>query len=113
MTIETFAMETSRQDPPYSQSNETLSASGDSTALRLRGLLVVQISGTATAVNAIVLRSPDGAADNFSPAGDPIVGDASAGIAVRRYEEPSRGFWKIRIVSVTGSAKIHLSGFQA
>lgn len=113
MTIETFSMDVSKDDPVHSQSNQTLTAPGDSQALRLRAEILVQLAGSGTAVTAVVLRSPDGMDDNYSPAGEPIAGNQSAGVDIRRYDEPSRGFWKVRVTSVTGPVKVHLSGLQA
>jgi hypothetical protein len=107
MTIESFSIP---ENPQFSKNDQTLSAPGDSAALRLCNEVLVQIGGSATAINLTVLRSPDGAADNYAPAGPDIEGNPAEGITIKRYNEPSLGWWKARVNSITGSAKIHISG---
>jgi hypothetical protein len=97
-------------DPNYQKNDQTISAASDTMAMRMTGEVCVQIAGSATAIDATVLRSPDGADDNYSPAGDNITGNPSTGVGVKRYSEPSVAFWKVRVNSITGSAKIHMSG---
>jgi hypothetical protein len=107
MTITPFSIP---ESPQFIKNDETIAAPGDTVAVRFCNEVVIQIGGTATAINATPLRSPDGAEDNYAPAGDDITGDPSDGIQVKRYVEPSVAYWKLRINSITGSAKIHISG---
>jgi hypothetical protein len=106
-TIQPFSLP---EDPQFLKLDQDISAAGDSAAIRLCNEVVIQIGGSATAINATPLRSPDGAADNYAPAGEDITGDPSDGIQIKRYVEPSVGYWKLRVNSITGTAKIHISG---
>lgn len=78
----------------------------------------IQISGSATAITAIVERStkdPTRETANWAPASDtPITGNLSAGIAPLIFNEPSRGYWRVRITTLTGgNCTVVLSGEQA
>jgi hypothetical protein len=107
MVFQTFSLP---ENPEFAKNDQSLSAPGDTEPMRLCEEVCVQIGGSGTAIDATVLRSPDGAADNYAPAGDDITGDPSAGINIKRYAEPSVAFWKIRVNSITGTAKLHMSG---
>ena len=109
MTVESFSVD----GVDFRKNDQTMAAPGDTEPLRLTHEVCVQIAGTATAINATVLRSPDGASDNYSPAGDVLSGNPAAGMNIKRYAEPSESFWKVRVNSITGSAKVHISGQSA
>jgi hypothetical protein len=107
MTIKTFSLP---KDPEFIESNSTASGAGNTEAVRCCDEVCVQIGGSATAIDATPMRSPDGASDNYAPAGDDITGNPSLGITVKLYNEPSSAFWRLRINSISGTAKIHISG---
>lgn len=98
---------------------ELMSATGSTDpAIRLQGTVVVQLSGTATDIVAIVERSsrdPGSAQVNWAPAeDDTFSGDLSAGIAPRAYTDPAIGFWRVRITTLTGgTCKVSIIGDRA
>lgn len=84
----------------------------------LTGQVVVQITGTATAISVRVERSslcPDSeSGPNPAPADGPgieISGNASTGIAPVVYVEPAVGWWRLVVTSIAGSANLSISGF--
>lgn len=89
--------------------NQDFSAPGTSDFQRFRqnpnGVLF-QLSGTATAFVAMVERStrdPLREAPNWAPAEDEQwSGNLAAGTAPRVYNEPVRGWWRLRVISLTG-----------
>lgn len=97
---------------------EILSAAGQTDEVRLQGSVIVQLSGTATAVNAIVehaTRDPGSSEANWAPASDDaFTGDLSAGMAPRPYSEPATGWWRVRITSMSGgNCKVSIIGEAA
>jgi hypothetical protein len=113
---ETFTVELPTGDRIFHHIEDTLTGVGSSTALRVVDEICVQLAGPATAIVAQVERSTKdpGASPNWAPAGDPITGNPSTGLNVKRYKEPTRGYWRVRIVSMTGaSVTIDLSGQKA
>lgn len=101
----------------FNQIEDTgLSAPGPTTPLRVFDEVVVQISGNATALVCQVQRSTrdPGVGANWAPAGAPITGNPAAGIQIRRYMEPTRGWWRVNIISISGgSVGVVLSGQKA
>jgi hypothetical protein len=94
---------------------QLMEAPGSTDAIRLQGDVVVQLSGTATAIEAWVehaTRDPASAEANWAPAeDDAFLGDLSAGIAPRPYIEPATGFWRVRVVSISGgNCKVSIVG---
>lgn len=96
---------------------EILEAAGLATSppVRLQGRVVVQVSGTATDIVAVVehaTRDPGSGEENWAPAEDePFSGDLSAGIPPREYEDPAVGWWRVRVPTLTGGAvKISIIG---
>lgn len=94
---------------------QLMEAAGATDAVRLQGDVVVQISGTATAITANVERAsrdPNGAEVNWAPAeGEAFSGDLSAGISPRAYFEPATGFWRLNISALTGgTCKVSIIG---
>ena len=89
--------------------NQDFVAPGVSDYLRMRqnpnGVLF-QLSGTATAFEAVVERStrdPNRATPNWAPAEDEIwTGNLVTGTSPHVYNEPARGWWRLRVISVTG-----------
>lgn len=85
-------------------------APGISKALRLRDSergVVFQISGTATAFEAVVERStrdPSRDTPNWSPAEEETWTGAASAVAPRVYDEPARGWWRLRVISMSGGA---------
>lgn len=97
---------------------EILSSVGQTEEVRLQGDVIVQLSGTATAITAIVehaTRDPGSSEVNWAPASDdPFTGDLSAGMAPRPYVEPATGWWRVRIASISGgNCKISIIGETA
>ena len=87
----------------------TFNATGSTDAMVFTGIdarIVVQLSGTATAVTAVVERStndPLSASANWAPAEDAVFsGNLANGIAPRQYAEPSSAYWRVRISSISG-----------
>lgn len=93
--------------------DQTLSGLGSTDPVRLHGNVAVQVTGSATAIDAIVERSTrDSANPNWAPAEDThITGNPSTGIVVRGYAEPAAGYWRVRVVTLTGGdVTISVSG---
>lgn len=101
--------------------NQDFSSPGVSDPLRLRESdsgVVFHIGGTATAFEAVVERStrdPIRQTPNWAPAEDQIwTGDISAGIPPRVYDEPARGWWRLRVISITGGiVQLNIMGERA
>lgn len=113
---ESFTVETPAGEFTYHHVDDTLASPGDSTSLRVVGEVCVQLSGTATAVTAQVQRSTRDplSGPNWAPAGDPITGNPSAGLSIKRYMEPTRGWWRIHVTVLTGGNLIvDISGQKA
>lgn len=97
---------------------EDFSATGQTDACRFeRGSdgVLVQIAGTATSVTAIVERAtkdPGVGTPNWAPASDqPISGNLATGVAPKRFIEPTRGWWRVRITGLTGgTASVYMVG---
>ena len=80
--------------------------------------VVVQFSGTATAITAIIERStldPVRDTPNWAPAMlDPVIGSLFTGIAPFLFDEPARAYWRVRITTLTGgNCTVVKSGEQA
>lgn len=97
---------------------ETFVAVGQTDPLRYERSdegLIIQLSGTATAFTAIVERAtkdPGDANVNWAPADSvPLSGNVSTGIAPVRYDEPVRGWWRIRVTELTGgNLTVYIAG---
>jgi hypothetical protein len=85
---------------------QELGAPGATDGIRLQGDVVVQISGTATNIVAVVehaTRDPGGAQANWAPAETSgFTGDLSLGMSPRVYMEPATGFWRVNVTALTG-----------
>lgn len=98
---------------------EVVSVAGvSSQSVRLQGAITVQVSGTASNVKAVVERSsgdPGSPKENWAPAEDrPFEGDLSQGMAPREYAEPSIGWWRVRVPTLSdGSVQISIVGESA
>ncbi len=93
---------------------------GQSKPLRLRDSdrgVVFQISGSATAFEAVVERStrdPSRETPNWSPAEEGGWAGAASGVAPRVYDEPARGWWRLRVISVIGGTlQLNIIGERA
>lgn len=100
---------------------EDFSATGNTNACRFErsedGVLV-QLAGSATSITAIVERAtkdPNTGTPNWAPASaTPFSGNLSAGIPPRRFKEPTRGWWRVRITVLTGgNASVYMVGPKA
>lgn len=94
---------------------QDFAAAGQTQAMRLQGDVVVQISGSATVIDAIVehaTRDPATPQANWAPADTSnFSGDLSIGMAPRVYLEPASGFWRVRIITLTGgNCKVSVIG---
>ena len=97
---------------------ETLVAAGASEYARFQDKVTVQLSGTATAITAVVQRSsidPSRGTANWAPVEDTTFsGDLSAGISPRRYVEPAVGWWRLNITSMpAGNCTLSMIGETA
>lgn len=97
---------------------ETISSAASTDPVRLQGRVIVQLSGTATAITAVVehcTRDPSTAEVNWAPAEDEAFsGDLSAGMAPRPYEDPAIGWWRVRVTSISGgNCKVSIIGEKA
>lgn len=100
---------------------ETLATTGNTDPLRYERSdegIVIQLSGTATAFTAIVERAtldPGSGTPNWAPAdATPLTGNASTGIAPVRYDEPVRGWWRVRVTELTGgNLTLYIAGKPA
>ena len=96
---------------------ETFTTAGATKPHRLTGDIVAQISGTGTAINAVLERNPQDPA--LHPNGwaladpDAYVGSVAAGMAARRYHDPLAAFYRFRVITLTGSATVAISGESA
>lgn len=94
----------------YIHASQTFAAPGSTDPVRLSHDIVVQISGTATAVDAVVERSfadPLFAANSFAPAEDEhFSGDLTVGIAARQFFEPIQAYYRVRVIAVSGGTAI-------
>lgn len=101
--------------------NQDFSAPGSSTPLRLRANdngVIFQLSGTATAFEAVVERStrdPIRQTPNWAPAEEEQwTGDLTAGTPPRVYNEPARGWWRLRVIAVSGgNLQLNIIGERA
>lgn len=96
-------------DERFLEYTETFAATGSTDPLRYERSdegIVIQLSGTATSFTAIVERAtldPAVATPNWAPADSaPLSGNASTGIAPVRYDEPVRGWWRLRVTALSG-----------
>lgn len=94
---------------------QLMEAVGVTDFVRVQGDVVVQISGTATAITAKVERAsrdPNSGEVNWAPAEtETFSGDLSAGIPPRAYFEPATGFWRLNISALTGgNCKVSIIG---
>lgn len=111
-------IEIADNDNRRSELFEILSDAGQTEEVRLQGDVIVQLSGSATAITAIVehaTRDPGTSEANWAPASDePFTGNLSAGMAPRPYVEPATGWWRVRIASISGGdCKISIIGETA
>ena len=101
--------------------NQDMSSPGVSDPIRLRendSGVVFHISGTATSFSAVVERStrdPIRSSGNWAPAEDELWdGSLAAGVAPRVYDEPARGWWRLRLVAIVGgSLQLNIMGERA
>lgn len=103
--IESFTIERATGDLVYSELTEDHTAAGPTSTMRCSGEIALQVSGTATAVNGVLERSTRDPTSNpnWAPAGDPITGNPSTGLPVKRYAEPTRAWYRFNILSMTGA----------
>lgn len=98
---------------------EIMSGAGvTSIPVRLQGRVVVQVSGSATDINAIVERAsrdPGSGEENWAPAEtQSFVGDLSLGMPPRGYQEPAIGWWRLNVRSLDGGdVKVSIIGDNA
>lgn len=100
---------------------ETFSAPGSTSPLRFQSTdsgVLVQLAGTATNIVAVIERStkdPVRSTPNWAPAmTDQITGNLSLGIAPFLFDEPARGYWQLRIITLTGgNCTVVMTGEQA
>jgi len=93
--------------------DHTLNAAGVTDWVCLSSNVSVQITGTATAITAIVERSTRNpvVGANAAPASDaPITGSPVAGMSPIPYAEPGVAWWRVRVTDVNGDVVIALSG---
>jgi hypothetical protein len=87
---------------------QSLTANGDvSTWVQCSGDIAIQLVGAATAVTAVVERSPvhpsEGAiAGPVSTT--PLTGNPSTGMPVASFFEPGVAWWRVRLTALTGDA---------
>lgn len=80
--------------------------------------ILFQLSGTATSFQAVVERStrdPLRETANWAPAeSEDWSGSLVTGTAPRAYNEPSRGWWRLRVISVSGGVlQLNIMGERA
>lgn len=97
---------------------EDMAAPGSITAeLFQRGDVTLHIAGTATAFDGVLERStrdPNKANPNWAPVqADHISGNLVNGVPFKTFQEPSKGWWRFRLISLTGGVMtVSLSGEQ-
>lgn len=96
-------------DERFLEYTETFTTTGSTDPLRFERSdegIVIQLSGTATSFTAIVERAtndPASASANWAPAdSNPLSGNASTGIVPVRFDEPVRGWWRLRVTAISG-----------
>lgn len=99
--------------------NQDFIAPGSSNPLRLRESgngVVFHLSGTGT-FTAVVERStrdPQRSAGNWARAeDDDWAGNLSTGVAPRVYNEPARGWWRLRVTALSGTIQLNIMGERA
>lgn len=112
-TISRFSLRD--QDSEKVELYELMSAVGSTSAIRLQGDVIVQLSGTATNIVAKLehaTRDPGGAEANWAPADDDgFSGNLSAGMSPRPYRDPAAGYWRVTITTLTGgTCKVSIIG---
>lgn len=109
-TIETIQRPEETAASDYLHASASFNAPGSTDPVRLAKDIVVQISGTATSVDAVFERSvtdPNASANNWAPAEDEhFTGDLTVGVAARQYFEPIQGFYRFRIIAISGGTAI-------
>lgn len=87
--------------------NQSLTANGDvSDWVLCQGDIAIQITGTATAVTAVVERSTRNPSNTPNPAplsADTITGNPTTGVNVASYYEPGAAYWRVRLTALTGA----------
>lgn len=105
MSIEQFTIDRGEVATTYVRCDEDVSAAPHSTApIRACGLISLQLAGSATSATVQVERSTRDPAStpNWAPAGDAITGNPSTGLQCRRYDEPTRAWWRVTVSAVSG-----------
>lgn len=108
-------------DERFLEYTETFSATGNTDPLRYERSdegIVIQLSGTATSFTAIVERAtldPGAVTPNWAPADSlPLSGNAAVGVAPVRFDEPVRGWWRVRVTALTGgNLTVYIAGKPA
>lgn len=97
-------------------SQDLFSAAGATDAIRVSGGVIVQATGTGTAVSLVVERSTiDPNTSNSTPnwarvEDSALSGNPATGMTASQYVEPAIAWWRVRVVSVTGSVFVSISG---
>lgn len=121
-TKETFDIPRDGQSPKVMVDfNQDFDAAGSSDYVRFQeseAEVVFHLSGTATSFVAVVeraTRDPVRDTANWAPAEDEQwTGNLATGVAPRIYHEPLRGYWRLRIISMSGgNLRLNIMGEQA
>lgn len=118
---ENFSLPPCRSTDNMVDFNQDFSAPGTSTPLRLRASdngVIFHLSGTATTFDVVVERStrdPIRETPNWARAEDEAwSGNLTEGTAPRVYNEPVRGWWRLRVASISGGVlQLNIMGERA
>ena len=87
---------------------KNLAAPGVTDAVMLSGIVIVQFTGAATAVTAVVERStkdPALGGPNWAPADSAaLTGNPNTGMPPLAYREGGAAWWRARVTAITGSS---------
>ncbi|QUT04045.1 hypothetical protein KFK14_12900 [Sphingobium phenoxybenzoativorans] len=97
---------------------EDLSAPGSVMEWFQRGDVTVHLAGTATAFDGVVeraTRDPNKPNPNWALAQvEHITGNLTTGVPFMVFQEPSKAWWRFRLISITGgNITVSLAGEQA
>lgn len=101
----TFNNMRNSNEPVHNHTSALATSIGATEPARYCDEIVVQLSGTATHIKAMLERSftDPSEPNSFAPAEDEFFeGNLSAGMAARRYLDPIGGFYRVRIFELTG-----------
>ncbi|WP_337846806.1 hypothetical protein [Sphingomonas sp.] len=110
-------------DEDFIELQQDFAAPGATSAMRLIGQICVTITGNSTLATIRVERAsrlvtnPAGSNAHWAPADDDPIDltiNPSAGVPAMFYEEPTMGWWRVRVLDLSGGTlTVNISGVDA